>query len=228
MSERAGTSIDPPVSASEGKPSGLHIARLAVDRGGRRIVSDLTFSLAAGECLLLTGHNGTGKTTLLKTIAGLLPTASGTIRLDAGDRELPLAERAHYVGHANGLRSSLTVEENATFWTRYLGAGQRDVTAALEQFGIASLANVPTAYLSAGQKRRLGLSRLLLAQRPLWLLDEPTTSLDVRSTATLTSLIDAHVAAGGLAIIATHVPLDVRHTGELSLNAPPLPAPELI
>ena len=227
MSERAGTSINPPASAPEGKPSGLYVERLAIDRGSRRIVSELSFFLAAGECLLLTGYNGAGKTTLLKAIAGLLPTASGSIRLDAGDGDLPLTERAHYVGHANGLRSSLTVEENATFWARYLGTGQHNVTAALEQFGIASLASVPTAYLSAGQKRRLGLTRLLLAQRPLWLLDEPTTSLDVRSAAALASLIDAHVAAGGLAIIATHVPLGVKHTGELTLTAPPLPAAEL-
>ena len=166
---------------------------------------------------MLLGANGAGKTTLLKTIAGLLPPAAGHIELSAGNSELPLAERAHYVGHANGVRTSLSVAENAIFWAQFLGNSTRNVQPALERFGLDALASVPAGYLSAGQRRRLGLVRLLLAERPLWLLDEPTTSLDAKSTATLTQVVDAHIAGGGLAIIATHLPMDLSRSRQITL-----------
>ena len=200
--------------------SGLTVEGLSVERGGLTVLHELSLTIAAGEGILLLGANGAGKTTLLKAISGLLPPAAGNIRLTTGDPEAPVAERAHYVGHTNGLRASLTVSENAAFWARFLGTGAREaVTSALERFGLDDLASVPAGYLSAGQKRRLGLVRLLLAERPLWLLDEPTTSLDTHSTAILTDVIDAHVARGGMAIIATHVPMALtRRTRELTLR----------
>ena len=190
---------------------------VAVERGGRIVFSHFSLNVAAGEAVLLLGANGAGKTTLLKTIAGLLPPAAGHIVLEAGDGELPVGERAHYVGHANGVRSSLTVEENATFWAKFLGGDPARIGPALERFGLDMLANVPAGFLSAGQRRRLGLVRLLLAERPLWLLDEPTTSLDAKSTAALTDVIDAHIANGGLAIIATHVPMALSRSRQITL-----------
>jgi heme exporter protein A len=197
--------------------SGLTVEGVSVERGGRTVLSELSLTVAAGEAILLLGANGAGKTTLLKAIAGLLPPAAGNIELSVGDRELPLAERAHYVGHANGVRASLSVAENAIFWAQFLGNGTQTVQPALERFGLDALASVPAGYLSAGQRRRLGLVRLLLAERPLWLLDEPTTSLDAKSTATLTQVVDAHIAGGGLAVIATHLPIKLSRSRQITL-----------
>ena len=147
-------------------------------RGGRTLFAGLSFAVGAGEALLLLGPNGAGKTTLIRTIAGLLGPAAGTIRLEGGDAERSVGEQCHYVGHLNAVKSSLTVEENATFWCRFLGGRRDGLDAALAAFGLAALRDIPAAYLSAGQKRRLGLARVLLADRPIWLLDEPTVSLD--------------------------------------------------
>ncbi|MCL4767810.1 MAG: heme ABC exporter ATP-binding protein CcmA [Hyphomicrobiaceae bacterium] len=197
---------------------GLTVERLAVERGGRRVLSELSFEVAAGEALLLTGPNGAGKTTLLRTIAGFLAPASGRIALAGSSGEQPIAERAHYVGHTNAVRPTLTVEENASFWARYLGGSDGRVRPALDRFGLASLAAIPTGYLSAGQKRRLALARLLLAQRPLWLLDEPSASLDASSTRVLAGVLDGHVAAGGLVVAATHLDLGLARSRELRLG----------
>ncbi len=149
-------------------------------RGGRTLFAGLSFAVGGGEALLLLGPNGAGKTTLIRTIAGLLAPAAGAIRLDGGDAERSVGEQCHYVGHLNALKSSLTVEENAAFWCRFLGGRRDGLDVALEAFGLAHLRDIPAAYLSAGQKRRLGLARVLLAERPVWLLDEPTVSLDQR------------------------------------------------
>ena len=149
--------------------------RLTSIRGGRTLFSGLSFAVAEGEALLLLGPNGSGKTTLIRTIAGLLAPSEGNLGLDGGDAERSLGEQCHYVGHLNALKSSLTVEENASFWCRFLGGGggHDRIEAALVAFGLADLRDIPAAYLSAGQKRRLGLARVLLADRPIWLLDEP-------------------------------------------------------
>lgn len=200
--------------------SRLAVDRLAVERGGRRILSGLTFVIGRGEALVLTGPNGAGKSTLLKTIAGFLAPCEGHIRLEGGDNERALAEQAHYVGHANGLRASLTVAENARFWAHYLGGPADRVEPALERFGLGFLAAVPAGYLSAGQKRRLGLVRLLLAPRPVWLLDEPTASLDASSSGVLAKVVDEHIAAEGLALVATHLPLGLARSRELRLGLP--------
>jgi len=193
---------------------------LVLTRGVRKVVDGLSFSVESGETLLLTGPNGVGKTTLIRALAGLLKPSAGTIRLTGGAEERELAEQAHYVGHLNGAKPALTVAENLDFWARYLGGtgGRATVGPALEQFDLATLAEIPAGYLSAGQKRRLGLARLLVVARPIWLLDEPTVSLDAASAALLARVIDAHNASGGLAVAATHLPLGLTRSRELSLS----------
>jgi heme exporter protein A len=198
--------------------------RLACSRGGRTLFSGLSFSVAAGEALLLLGPNGAGKTTLIRTIVGLFSPTSGSVRLDGGDAERSVGERCHYVGHHNAVKSSLTVAENAAFWRCFLGEGRDGgddlIEAALAGFGLAHLRDIPAAYLSAGQKRRLGLARLLLADRPVWLLDEPTVSLDTAAQGMLAAAVAAHVAAGGLVVAATHMALGFAGARELHLGGP--------
>lgn len=197
---------------------------LVLQRGQRTLCEQLSFAVTAGEVLLLTGPNGAGKTTLLRAIAGFLAPAAGAIELKGGDAEQTVGEQAHFVGHANGVKSNLTVAENLEFWAAFL-APKSDrkirierIDKALKDFKLLSLADIPAGYLSAGQKRRLGLARLVLAHRPLWLLDEPTSSLDDASAANLANVVNAHVAAGGLAIAATHLPLGFEPARELRLG----------
>ena len=202
--------------------SPLQIAaeNLVIERGGRVIVSGLSFAVQSGDALILTGANGAGKTTLLRAIAGFLPLAGGALRVEQGDADKSLAEQAHAIGHANAVKSNLTVGENIMFWSRFLSgeAGARQRTdAALEAFALTDLEDVPASYLSAGQKRRVGLARLLAAPRPVWLLDEPTVSLDAASTARLAKVVNAHTSAGGIVIAATHLPLGLERTRELPL-----------
>jgi heme exporter protein A len=198
----------------------LVVKNLIIERGGRRVINDLSFAVSRGEALILAGANGAGKTTLLRTLAGYIRPLAGSVQLDGGDPELTLAEQAHVVGHANAVKSSLTVFENAAFWSEFLGpgaGGRAHIESALRHFGLDDLAEFPAAYLSAGQRRRLGLVRLLLAKRPLWLLDEPTVSLDVASTERLVSAVNEHTRAGGLAIVATHLPLGLERARTLEL-----------
>lgn len=195
---------------------------LVIDRGSRRVIEGLSFSVTHGEALVLTGANGIGKTTLLRTLAGFIRPFRGSVRLDGGDPELTVAEQAHVVGHTNAVKASLTVLENATFWNGYLDSdtpSHTRVEAALRHFGLDELGEFPAAYLSAGQKRRLGLSRLLVASRPLWLLDEPTASLDAASSERLVAAVNAHTSEGGLAVIATHLPLGLERARTLDLAA---------
>jgi heme exporter protein A len=193
--------------------------KLSAIRGGRTLFADLSFSVDAGEALLVMGPNGAGKTTLLRTIAGFLHPAGGRISLEGGKSDHALSEQCHYVGHLNAVKTNLTVAENATFWGRFLGGRSDGLPRALDAFGLAALRDISAGYLSAGQRRRLGLTRLLLAQRRLWLLDEPTASLDEGAQQTLTQVIDAHLADGGLAVIATHAPLALTRPRELRLGA---------
>lgn len=193
--------------------------RVTIERGGRMVVRDVSFSVGPGELLLLTGRNGSGKTTLLRGLAGLLPLADGSATLAMGNPEETLPERCHYVGHANAVKATLTAAENLAFWAEFLGGDPNRVEPALAAFSLAPLADIPAAYLSAGQKRRLGLARLLVADRPLWLLDEPTVSLDTASVELLGAAIRRHLANGGLAIAATHIPLGVDTARELRLGA---------
>jgi heme exporter protein A len=198
---------------------------LVVERGSRRVIDGLSFSVAAGEALVLTGANGSGKTTLLRTLAGFIRPTRGTVRLEGGDGELTIGEQAHVVGHANAVKSSLTVVENTAFWGDYLGSSTPGssiamgecIETALRHFGLDDLGEFPAAYLSAGQKRRLGLARLLVAGRPLWLLDEPTVSLDTASSERLVAAVNDHTKSGGIAIIATHLPLGLDSARTLQL-----------
>jgi heme exporter protein A len=195
---------------------------LVIDRGTRRIIDGLSFAVRVGEALVLTGANGAGKTTLLRTLAGFIRPFRGTIRLDGGDKELTVGEQAHVVGHMNGVKSSLSVVENVRFWNAYLDTQEASadrVEAALRHFGLEDLGEFPAAYLSAGQKRRLGLARLLVAHRPVWLLDEPTASLDTASSERLVSAVNDHTKSGGLAVIATHLPLPLERARTLDLAA---------
>jgi heme exporter protein A len=194
--------------------------KLSSQRGGRALYVGLSFAVEAGEALLVTGPNGAGKTTLLRTLAGFLQPQSGRIHLDGGTdaSELSIAEQCHYVGHANAVKPSLTVAENALFWSGFLDGAAERLDAALEAFGLAALRDIPAGYLSAGQRRRAGLVRLLLAERTLWLLDEPTASLDDAAQQMLAGTVNRHLAAGGLVIAATHLPLGFDRARELRLG----------
>ena len=192
---------------------------LALSRGGRPLLAGISFVVGPGEALLLLGANGVGKTTLIRAVAGLLAPAAGSIRIDGGHAERSVGEQCHYIGHLNGVKASLTVAENAAFWARFLGRKPEGIDAALAAFGLASLRDIPAASLSAGQQRRWGLARVLLAHRPIWLLDEPTVALDHAAVEALTRVVAEHLAAGGLVIAATHVPLGFTKARELALGA---------
>lgn len=175
----------------------LEVDDLTVSRGGVPVLERLSFRLGGGEVLVLRGPNGSGKTTLLRTLAGLQPPMAGRISLPP--------EAIAYGAHADGLKATLTVAENLAFWARIHGT--REIEPALDDFNLQSLRNRAAQNLSAGQKRRLGLARLLVTGRPIWLLDEPTVSLDQASVTLFADAVRAHVAAGGAALIATHIDL---------------------
>jgi heme exporter protein A len=177
----------------------------------------LEFSVASGEALLVTGRNGAGKSSLLRMIAGLIRIAGGTLSLAGGDDERNIGEQAHYLGHSDALKPSLTVAENLAFWIAWLG-GSGNPMQALATVGLDTLAALPSAYLSAGQKRRLSIARLVAVERPLWLLDEPTSALDTASQAMLLGLMRAQVARGGIVVAATHLPLGLDEARELKLE----------
>ena len=197
----------------------LEAAGLCVERGGRSVLKDLSFVVESGEALVVTGRNGAGKSTLLRVLAGLLPLVSGAASLVPKGEET-LAEQAHYVGHADALKGALTARENLEFFAAMLDAGQGGASAAqaLEAFGLPHVADLPASYLSAGQKRRVALARLLVARRPLWLLDEPTTALDAASQRFVAELVRRHIAEGGLVVASTHAELDIP-ARELPLGA---------
>lgn len=194
---------------------------LSCTRGSRLLFKDLGFSVEAGEALVVTGPNGTGKSSLLRLLAGLSTLQAGTVRLEGGLPDVPLAEQAHYLGHLDAHKAALSVEENLAFWRTVLGSPAMPVDDALIEVGLGPVARLPVAVLSAGQKRRLALARLIVARRPLWLLDEPTTALDVNAQARVSALARAHLASGGLIVAATHAPLDFGDVRQLRLGEAP-------
>ena len=180
----------------------LELNDVAVARGGITVLEGVSFQLAAGSALILRGENGIGKTTLLRAIAGLQQTVNGTIQ--APDESIAFAS------HADGIKAQLTVRENLEFWAEVYGNASSDVDAAIQAMNLTELTNRPAAQMSAGQKRRLGLGRLLVTARPIWVLDEPTVSLDRASVALFADIVRAHLAGGGAALIATHIDLGIE------------------
>jgi heme exporter protein A len=178
-------------------------------RGGREVFSGLDFEAASGQALAVTGANGSGKTSLLRLIAGLLTMAGGAISLEGGETELTLPEQIHYLGHRDAIKPALSVSENLGFWRDFLGGEAFDPAAILGSVGLDHAAGLPAAYLSAGQRRRLSIARLLAVRRPLWLLDEPTSALDAAGQTLFAKLMEDHLSRGGLVIAATHIPLGV-------------------
>jgi heme exporter protein A len=197
-------------------PLRLAAEDLACARGERPVFSGLSFELTGGEALAVTGPNGAGKSTLLRCLAGLLPALEGRVTLD-GAGDAPRRESVHYLGHLDALKPVLTVRETLAFW-RKLHGGAGDLDEALEAVGLKELEDVPAGCLSAGQRRRVALARLLAAPRPVWLLDEPTSALDAAAQARLGELMAAHRAQGGLVVAATHAELPLADPRPLRLG----------
>jgi len=202
----------------------ISVDNLACQRGGRTILAGVSFKAANGAAIVLRGPNGSGKTTLLRTLAGFLTAESGSVVLSRSDgAAIPrdeASEALHYIGHANGVKPRLSVFENIVFWQRYYSSHNdaEGAEAALEAFGLLHLASYRAAHLSQGQARRLGLARLLAAKRPIWLLDEPSVSLDTSSTRMLEAAIADHLTGGGIAIVSTHLDLNLPNTSILHLD----------
>jgi heme exporter protein A len=191
---------------------------LTCERGGREVFRGLSFSLKSGEALLVTGRNGAGKSSLLRMIAGLVRIAAGTLAIEGGEPQAPIGEQAHYLGHLDALKPALTVTENLQFWAEFLGPASGDVAPALAALDLAPLADLPAAYLSAGQRRRLSIARLVAAPRAIWLLDEPTSALDTASQARLADLMRRHLTSGGMIVAAAHGAIGLERARELKMG----------
>src|SRR5271154_1624320 len=194
---------------------------LTIERGGRRLIAGLSFAVDDGAARIVAGPNGAGKSSLLRALCGFLPLEVGGFALEGGDAERTVGEQAHYLGHADGVKGALTAGENLAFAAAMLGGrssreAQRD---ALARVGLAHVIDFPARLLSAGQRRRVALARLLIADRPLWLLDEPATALDAAAQAALAAIMQAHLRGGGIVVAAAHAPLGLEGAKELKLGA---------
>ena len=197
----------------------LKIENLTCVRGGREIFKDISFELVSGEAIQITGLNGSGKTSLLRIIAGLIQFPSGQISFTECVNDSNISQYCHYIGHTDAIKPTLTVSENLNFWRSIMGNPAETITNSLKVFGLSDLENISASYLSAGQKRRLSLARLLVTQRPIWLLDEPLTSLDLNAKTILNQIILNHLTNGGLILATTHSPLELTNSKELKLGA---------
>jgi heme exporter protein A len=196
----------------------ISASNLGCVRGSREVFRNVNFNLASGGALAVLGPNGAGKSSLLRMVAGLLRIDSGQLALEGGDAELTIPEQAHYLGHQDALKPSLSVAENLGFWAGYLGNGWAGLEESLEAVGLAGIRDLPAGYLSAGQRRRLSIARLIAVRRPIWLLDEAAAALDQAAQTRLVDLMRAHLGGGGLILAATHAPLGLD-SQELRLGA---------
>ena len=202
----------------------LTAENLAARRGEDLIFVNISFHLAAGEALVLTGRNGSGKSTLLRVAAGLLRPEKGTVifRDEKGGEDRHPGEVSHYLGHRNAMKNELTVAENLDFWRAFLGnpggAAGLSVEDAADAVGLSGITHLPFGYLSAGQQRRMAFAKLLVAHRPIWILDEPTAALDASADRLFAELIAAHLTKGGIVLAATHQPLGVENARELKMT----------
>ncbi len=186
----------------------IDVDRLSVDRGDRSLFRGLSFRIAAGQAVALTGANGAGKTSLLRAVAGLLRPVGGAVRWNTADGERP---QLHLLGHQDGLKTGRTVAEELAFWTRWLGGSEVDRLRAVWRFELARLLDLEVRRLSAGQRRRVALTRLLAAPRPVWLLDEPMAPLDGTWRSRFGEVMAEHLAGGGIILAAVHDPLPIPH-----------------
>lgn len=196
---------------------------IAVERSGRLVLTAPSFRVVPGEAALITGPNGAGKSTMLRALAGLIPCARGTITFgsyDVGKEVDEFREHIAYAGHLDAVKPALSVRSNLSHWADILDGTGDPVDAALDRFALLSIADAPAAWCSAGQKRRLGLARLLVMGRPLWILDEPTVSLDAGSVTVFAEEVARHCAAGGIAVVATHIDIGLPPGPRITL-APP-------
>jgi heme exporter protein A len=202
----------------------LTAGNLSVRRGEDLIFMNISLKLTSGDALVLTGPNGSGKSTLLRVLAGLLRPETGTVTiadegLEAGTR---VSEACHYLGHRNAMKTELTVHENLSFWKNFLGdfhGGKSiDIETAAEMVGLSGITHLPFGYLSAGQQRRFAMAKLLVAWRPVWILDEPTAALDAAADAMFTGLVKDHLGRGGIVVAATHQSLGLEGAQELRMT----------
>ena len=190
---------------------------LCLERASQRIIDNVSFELAPGEALIVTGENGAGKSTLLRGIAGLLPIVEGSVSL-SGAIEGEVREYCHYIGHQNAMKSGLSVRENLDFWQKFCGEPDLSVEDALDEVELLHTIDLPFNYLSAGQKRRVAIARLLVSDRPIWILDEPTSGLDAASVNIFSSLAQAFCESDGILIAATHLPLGIEKAKTLEIK----------
>ena len=194
----------------------LTAKNLSCERGGRVVFQNLNFELSSGEFAELRGPNGAGKSSLLRLIAGLNVAEAGSLVFEGGEAEETIAEQAHYIGHSESNKPALTVLENLKFWAELLGSDFNP--SATKHFNLDGLSDDQALLLSAGQKRRLALTRLMLAHRPIWLLDEPSVGLDAASIVLLQKQIQKHLAQGGIVLAATHTDLGIQSAGAINLG----------